>query len=104
MKTTVFILLSAVFFNANACSIAGAKVIEVFQWESGNIFIKLDRNSSCPCEFPNRFGFSKKDDEKFFITAALTAMTTGASIYAAGDAACSVHGNTARLTRFSIRK
>ncbi len=49
--------------------------------------------------------FHKLENEKFYISAALTALTTGKKVSLVGDDGdgnCPVHGNTAKLKIFYI--
>lgn len=68
--------------NAGVCTGEG-NVIQVFQWDDGNIFVTLNQPTNCQCSLPQRVAFHKDANEKFFM-------------------ACAVHGNTAVLLGLGI--
>ena len=108
MKNKLFwsFLLLLIFANsvqATECIVRDAKVTQVHQYKDGHIFIEFDKATDCECQFPLRLAFHKNDDEKFFMSASLTALTSGKRVWAVGeDSNCPVHGNTAKLTNFYI--
>ena len=80
-----------------------AKITRMHQYVDGYIFIYFDRSSDCVCKIPNRMAFHKDANEKFFMSAALTALTAGNLVTVTGDDVnCPVHGNTAKLTQLHI--
>ena len=92
--------------HASECSVDDAKVTDVFQWNDGSIFIVLDKAVGCGCAEANRAGFHKNDDEKFFISAGLTALVSGKSVKLLADNVndtCPVHGISAQLTGLVIK-
>jgi hypothetical protein len=85
---------------AESCQATG-KVTQVHQYTDGVIFINVDQASTCDCPQKSRFAFHKLDDEKFYISAALTALTTGKRVTLIGEdgnGRCPVHGNSPKLT------
>jgi hypothetical protein len=101
----VFLLVIFVQTNAHAarCGVENAKVADVLQWEDGTIFIEFDTATNCNVSIPSRLAFSDHN-QKFFMAAALTALTTGKTVTAYGEDINLVHGNTATLTAFQIRR
>ncbi len=98
------LLLNSFSVNSATCSVNDAKVTSTFQWSDGSIFIIFDKSTDCNCPIKNRLGFHKNDDEKFFISAALTAYTTGKPVTAwAEDVGCLIHGNTAKLHSLQLK-
>jgi hypothetical protein len=92
--------------QAGACQVDGLKVVSVFQWDDGSMFVTFDKSLGCGCSVDTRAGFHKNDDEKFFISAALTALTSGNSVLVRADSVndtCPIHGNTARLKALVIK-
>ncbi len=93
--------------NASVCDIDNAEVTSVFQWSDGHIFVVFDKDIGCGCYMKNRVGFHKNDNEKFYMSAALTALTTGNKVRIRADnvdGTCPVHGNTPKLITFQISK
>ena len=90
---------------AGDCSVSGANVTRVFQHKDGFMFVVFDKATDCACSIPTRLAYSKSSDEKFFTSAALTALTASRKVFARGDdTGCPFHGNTAKLTDFHIYK
>lgn len=92
-------------FAAN-CYLNNAHINEVLQWSDGYIFVVLDGNTNCSCSIKNRLAFHKNDNEKFLISASLTALTTGKTVDVIGEdsrGSCPVHGNTAKLLSLTIK-
>lgn len=106
-------MLYSGFSLAASCIADNATVKQVFQWNDGSIFIVLDKtlliegsSQKCGCSHDYRVGFHKTEDEKFFISAALTALTTGNNVMVRannGDDVCPVHGNTPKLQAFVLK-
>ncbi|MCU7806375.1 MAG: hypothetical protein KZQ73_00665 [Candidatus Thiodiazotropha sp. (ex Semelilucina semeliformis)] len=101
MKTrflfSLLLMLTLVSIDLSACQVSGAKITRVFQWSDGHIFIVVDKQNDCGCSMSYRFAFHKNDGEKFFHSAALTALSGGNLVELRGDSACDVHGNTPKL-------
>ena len=105
-KLVIFTILLTFPFLSHAakCSVSG-KVTRVHQYTDGTIFIDISKNSDCECSQKSRMAFHKDDDQKFYVSAALTALTTGKSVTligADGGGKCPVHGNTPKLRAFYI--
>ena len=110
-----FLVLYSGSSSAASCIADNATVKQVFQWNDGSIFIVLDKSlviegsspsQECGCSHDYRVGFHKTDDEKFFISAALTALTTGNKVMVKannGDGICPVHSNTPKLQVFLLK-
>ena len=91
--------------HAGLCTASGATVERLFQYDDGSIFVVLDKDTNCNCSHTKRVGFHKDDNEKFFMSAGLTALTTGKLVtIRAEDTGCSIHGNTAKLIGLYINK
>lgn len=100
---SIVISLLPISLYADTCIVRDAKVVRVFQHADGSIFIDFDKPTDCGCPQNSRMAFHKDDDQKFFMSASLTALTAGKSVAASGEAgACPIHGNTARLVAFYI--
>lgn len=100
-------LFFSTFSFSKECKVSDAMVTQVHQYKDGTIFINVDKINNCGCPQQYRMAFHKLEDEKFFISAALTALTTGKKVSLVGDDAdgnCPVHGNTAKLKSFYINK
>ncbi|MCU7796538.1 MAG: hypothetical protein KZQ75_05355 [Candidatus Thiodiazotropha sp. (ex Myrtea spinifera)] len=96
MLVMVLIML-LVSIDLSACQVSGAQITRIFQWSDGHIFIVVDKQNDCGCSMSNRFAFHKNDDEKFFHSAALAALSGSNPVELRGDPACDVHGNTPKL-------
>ena len=104
IKFFILLVLAVLYSEisiAGTCQVDDAEVVEVFQYDDGSIFIKLDKSdSSCICTKKNRFKFHKDDNEIFFSSAALAALAGKLKVKARGsDTEC---GATAKLTAFYI--
>ena len=103
MLTTIVFSLVSPYLFAKDCVVYDTKITRIHQYTDGNIFVYFDKISDCSCQFPQRMAFHKNDDEKFFVSAALTALTTGKNVSLVGeDTNCPIHGNTAKMTNLSI--
>ena len=103
----LIILLSLIFagqVQAKHCTIKG-KITNMFQYTDGMIFINVDNSGDCACPHKNRMAFHKRDDEKFYMSAALTALTAGKTVTMVGEdgnGTCPVHSNSAKIISFNI--
>ena len=103
LQVLASLALSASFIQAHACGTSGAKVTQVFQWDDGNIFVVLSQGTDCACSIRDRVAFHKDANEKFLMATALTALTTGKTVFIrAVENNCAIHGNTARLVGMGI--
>lgn len=102
INTIFFLAIIFASSNVSACKVAGAKVTQIFQWSDGHIFISVDKPNDCGCTLGYRFAFHKNDDEKFFSSAALTALAGGHTVELRGDPSCAIHGNTPKLIELYI--
>ena len=93
-------VVSATAF-ANECTIE-AGITQIEQDDNGNIILAFDQPTGCGCVHNNKLSFHK-DSSKFFISAALTALTIGKPVNATGsDRTCSSAG-AAVLTKMSLK-
>jgi len=101
------LLLTCLFISANAlaCSVDDAKVIEVFEYHDGEIFVNFDKATNCSCSQTHRMAFSSSDQDKDFIKSmVLLAYASEKKVHAGSNiAGCSVHGNTPELTFFRLK-
>ena len=97
LALTIFFVETGV---AGTCQVDDARVVEVFQYDNGQIFVKLDQSDSdCVCTYKNRFRYHKDDEEKFFTASALSALAGNFKVKARGDdSLCGSSENTAKLT------
>ena len=89
---------------AQLCGVDNAKVVSVFQWTDGSIFVEFDRSTGCGCSSDNRLSFHKNSNEKFLMNASLTALATGKKVMAKGTYGnCPVHGNTSKMVVLQVK-
>ena len=94
------------FANAGTCTMTGANVESVTQEEGEHLFIKFkggEIQQDC-CTNPSEAAFLKSSNEKFFIAAALTALSSGATMDAIVDDEGCVAGSPPILTNLTIHK
>lgn len=90
---------------AQACGVSDAKVISTFRYHDGYIFVNFDKVTNCDCSQNRRLAFRGDDINMDYVKSMiLLSYTTKSPIsaYASSDS-CSVHGNTAKLTMFSLK-
>ncbi len=91
--------------SAAECYVTNAKVRGIFQYQDGNTFVGFDQDSNCNCPIADRLAFNISENQDFIISAALVAFSTQVIVNATGeDTGCSVHGNTAKLIGFTLRR
>lgn len=105
-KLFIFTILLSLPFTSQAakCSLSG-KITRVHQYTDGMIFIDINKSSDCQCPQKSRMAFHKDDEQNFYMSASLAALTTGKSVTLVGedgDGKCPIHGNTAKLRAFYI--
>jgi hypothetical protein len=109
MKRTLLLLVSLLIpcpVQAEVCQVDNALVTAVYQWDDGSIFIHVDRAVGCGCAEDFRAAFHKNDNERFFLAAALTALTAGKKVFMRADnvnGTCPVHANTPKLLALVIK-
>lgn len=104
LQALVAVALLAGFVQVHACGTSAAKITQVFQWDDGNIFVNLSQPTDCACPIRDRVAFHKDSNEKFLMATALTALTTGKTVFVrAVENSCAIHGNTARLIGMGIQ-
>jgi len=87
-----------------SCGVSNAKIIDVFQYYDGYVFVAFDKQTSCDCPQKSRMAFNVNDPEtKFIQSMVLMAYSTGRSVSASTNIeGCPVHDNSPRMNYFRI--
>ena len=84
MKSFIAICISVFSLVAQATTsygVSNAKIIDVFQYYDGQVFVSFDKETSCDCSQKSRMAFNVNDPEiKFIQSMVLTAYSTGRSV------------------------
>jgi len=123
IRILIIIVLGMLSFESYAveCGVSAAKVTKVHQYHDGSVFVYFDKDSDCDCSIKDRLAFSndksslatttakiiESNKVKFFISASLTALTTGTLVGVRAEdrdenGNCPIHGNTAEAITFVI--
>ncbi|WP_038194216.1 hypothetical protein [Vibrio nigripulchritudo] len=108
MKNILFIalMLFSAFAYSKQCSLTG-KITQMHQYTDGTIFINVDASSSCDCAHKSRMAFHRNENQSFYVSAALTALTAKKTVTLTGEdrntsGACPIHNNSPLLTALYI--
>lgn len=108
MKTNLLISLllaaSSTALSAAECSVVGAHISSVTSYSDGVVYINTDKNNTCGCAIPSRFGYYKTNPEaKTFFAMAMTAVVSKQLVTIFADTSnCSLIGNTASVTGITL--
>ena len=108
MKKILFALMLGAFSfgteGATSCGVSDARIIDVFQYFDGQIFVSFDKQTGCDCPQKSRMAFSANDpDTKFIQSMVLMAYSTGRKVNAITDIeGCPVHSNSPQMNYLRV--
>ncbi len=105
MKYYIFVF--SMFANmAFACGVSDAKVTSTHRYHDGNIFVNFDKETDCNCSQKKRLAFREDDPNLGYVKSmVLMAYASQVEISASSNSEnCTVHGNTAVLTSFTLNR